>query len=317
MMLEKPLVSAIILTYNRCEDLKRCLDSLMRQSYKDYDILVIDNGSTDCTSDMLKTYSLKVVMDPTKKLSYLFNLAWKSTSGNYLAYLADDVELHPDWLKNAVETFMKYERVGAVGGPIISTQKQEMHLLYEEAKRSKLLSLVAKIYEKIVMEGRLFEPGALAQSGAYSIGASLESSMEFKSQILVDLLTTSAMVVKREVFLKVGGFDENFYFNHADGDLFIRMKKAGYELLFNPEVVAWHRVRLGSSRNPYYIARDTGYFLIKDVWPMTLSGWLGFMLNIAYFNMYWVYRALKTGDIKQLKGIRAFLIGVTDYLKQP
>lgn len=307
----------VILTYNRREDLKRCLDSLMKQIYKAFDVIVIDNNSTDGTLNMLRAYPVKVAKDSTRKLSYLFNLAWKKTSGNYIAFLADDVELHPDWMKNALETFMMHDRVGAVGGPIISTQKQEMYLLYEEARRSKLLSFVAKIYERIVMEGRLFEPGALTQSGAYSMGASLELSMKLKSPITVDLLTTSAMVVKREVFLKIGGFDENFYFNHADGDLFVRMKKAGYELMFNPKVIAWHRVRLGPSRNPYYIARDTGYFLAKNIRPKTLPGCLGFILNIAYFNAYWVYRALKIGDMKELNGVWAFLTGVTEYLKQP
>jgi glycosyltransferase involved in cell wall biosynthesis len=130
----------------------------MKQSYKDFDILVIDNGSTDDTSDVLKIYPVKVIKDPTKKLSYLFNLAWKSTSGNYIAFLADDVEVHPDWSKNAIETFTMYDGIGAVGGPIISTQKQEMHRLYEEATQSKLLSFIAKIYERVVMEGRLFDP---------------------------------------------------------------------------------------------------------------------------------------------------------------
>jgi GT2 family glycosyltransferase len=124
------------------------------------------------------------------------------------------------------------------------------------------------------------------------------------------------MIVKREVFNKIGGFDENFYFNHADGDFFIRMKKAGYKLMFNPKVIAWHHVRPGPSRNPYYIARDTGYFLAKDVRAKTLSGWLGFILNMAYFNTYWFYKALKTGDIKQLEGVWAFLTGVVEYLKR-
>ncbi len=254
MMPKKPLVSVVVLTYNRCEYLKRCLNSLMRQSYTDFDVLVIDNASTDDTLAVLKTYPVKVMTDPRKKLSYLFNLAWKSTQGKYVAYLADDVELHFDWLRNAIETFGIDERIGCVGGPIISTRKQEMHLLYEDANRSILLSFAARVYERVIMEGRLFEPGALAQSGAYSMGASLESSLRFKSPISVDLLTTSAMIVKREVFHKIGGFDENFYFNHADGDLFIRMKKAGYELMFNSQVVAWHHVRPGLSRNTYYIS---------------------------------------------------------------
>ncbi len=316
-MLPKNLsVSVVILTYNRCEDLRRCLNSLMKQSYKNFEILVIDNGSTDCSPDVLKSYAVRVIINLTKKLSYLFNLAWKNTTGDYIVYIADDVELHHDWLKYALETFREYSEIGAVGGPIISKCKQEMHLLYEEAKQSKLLSFLAHVYERIVMEGKLLEPGILAESGAYSMGASLEPSLKLRSPIFVDLLTTSAMVVKRQVFQKIGGFDENFYFNHADGDLFVRMKKAGYRLMFNPKVIASHYVRLGPSRDPYYIARDTGYFLAKNIRPKTLHRWLGFILNVIYLNAYWFHKFLKTGEIRQLKGIRAFLTGIVEYLKR-
>ncbi len=287
----------------------------MRQSYTDFDVLVIDNASTDNTLAVLKTYPVKVITDPKKKLSYLFNLAWRSTKGNYIAYLADDVELHHDWLKSAIQTFSISDKIVCVGGPIISTHKQGMHLLYEKANSSKLLIFISKIYEDVIMEGRLFEPGALAQSGAYSMGASLESSLRYKSPISIDLLTTSAMVVERKILNKLGGFDENFYFNHADGDLFIRMKQAGYKLIFNPKVIAWHHVRPGLSRNVYFVARDTGYFIAKDIRPDTLRGCLGFVLNIVYLNAYWIYQALETGDTKNLYGIQAFLIGATDYLK--
>lgn len=308
-------VSIAVLTYNRRKFLRRCLNSLLNQSYKNSDILVIDNGSTDGTLELLKNYPVRIIVDHTKKLSYLFNLAWKNTTGDYIAYLADDVELHPNWLENALKTFEKSREIGAVGGPIISTRKQEMRLLHEEAKRSKFLSFFAYIYDKIIMEGKKFQPGILAKSGAYSMGASLESSLKIRSSIPVDLLTTSAMVINREVFLKIGGFDENFHFNHADGDLFIRMGRAGYKLMFNPRVIASHHVRPSLSRDPYYIARDTGYFFAKDIRPETLNGWLSFILNIFYFNAYWMYKFLKTGDSKQLKGIRAFVTGVIEYLK--
>lgn len=307
-------VSIVIITYNRCEDLKQCLDSLMRQTFKGFETIIIDNGSTDSTINLLKKYSVKTLVNTTKKLSYLFNLAWQSASGDYIGYLADDVELHPDWLKNAMDTFETFENAGAVSGPIISTKKQEMRLLYERTEESKLLAFLAKIYDKIVMEGKLFKPGALASSGAYSMGAGLESSCKIKSPIIVDLLTTSAMVMKREVFLKVGNFDENFYFNHADGDFFIRMKKAGYELIFNPKAIAWHRVRHGPSRDPYYVARDTGYFLAKNIHPKNFSEWLRFILNIMYFNAYWFHKAYATKDLKQIKGISAFTSGFLECL---
>lgn len=307
-------VSVLVFTCNRDEDLKRCLDALRQQTHKNFELIVVDNSSTDSTSQLLKEYPAKVIRNNTKKLSYLFNLGWHNASQEIIAYLADDVETDPEWLRNIVDTFQKFPEAGAVSGPLISTKKQEMHLLYEAAQNAKFLKFFAKIYENIIMEGKLFEPGRLCQSGAYSMGAGLPICLKIKEPIEVDLLTTSSMGIRKKVLRELSGFDEHFYFNHADGDFFIRMKKAGYKLIFHPKVKALHHVRSGPSRYPYYIGRDTAYFLMKDIRPRTISGWFRFLLNVIFFNGYWFYKAIQVRDIKQLNGFFGFFFGVLQYL---
>lgn len=308
-------VSIIINTCNRVQDLKRCLDSLRAQTHKNFETIVIDNNSTDGTSNLLRQYSVKVVRNSTKKLSYLFNLGWHNASGDILAYIADDVEADPEWLENIIGTFNKFPKAAAVSGPIISTQKQEMHLLYEQARKSSSLRPLLWLYERVIMENKLFEPGRLCQSGAYSMGAGLPRSMNLKGPIEVDLLTTSSMGIRKKVLQELAGFDENFYFNHADGDLFVRLKKQGYRLIFNPEIKALHYARPGPSRFPYYMGRDTAYFFMKDIRPKSLSGWGCFLLNIIFFNGYWFYKAIQIRDIKQLNGFFGFLCGIFQYLR--
>jgi hypothetical protein len=123
------------------------------------------------------------------------------------------------------------------------------------------------------------------------------------------------MAAKKEIFQKVGGFDENFLFTHADGDFFIRARKAGYKLIFDPKVIVWHHVNpRGATRAAYYQGRDFAYFYMKSIRPRSLPGWLRYMLNIVYFNFYWLHKTWKTGNVGFLKGVQGFLHGLEYYM---
>lgn len=307
----KPTISVVLPTYNRCADLKRCLDSLMRQSYKDFEIIVIDNGSTDGTSDLLKLYPVKVIKDSTKNLFYLSNLGWRNASADIVAYVSDDCEAHPDWLKSIVVAFHHSKNVGAVGGPAIAMRKQEIASMYDVCKNSVILGFLAKIYAVVVMENRFFDIGVLCQSGAYTMGGSMPFSAKLKHSIHVDFLTITNMAVRKSAIQAVSGFDEGFPQHHGDADLSIRMKKSGYKLIFDPKVVVWHHPNpRGPSRSAYYLARDYARFYIKDIHPSKPSGYLRLVLNTLFFNLFWLYKAIHSKSILPLSGISGFVSGV-------
>ena len=71
-----------------------------------------------------------------------------------------------------------------------------------------------------------------------------------------------------------------------------------------------HYVRLGPSRNAYFIGRDTGTFHKHHLRPIHLSGYIGAMLNIGVLQAYWVFKALTHRDLSQLKGISGYFEGV-------
>ncbi|MFQ6085405.1 MAG: glycosyltransferase family 2 protein [Candidatus Bathyarchaeia archaeon] len=309
-------VSVVIPTYNRCRDLERCLESLRRQTFTDFETVVIDNGSTDGTPNLLTRYPVKVIRDETKNLAHLFNLGWRETTSEVVVYINDDAEAHPDWLENVVKTFESFEDAAVVGGPTIATRNQEILSLHQRATSSKLLGLLAMIYDSVVLEGRLLDIGVLCESGAYSIGGSLALSAELSHPIHVDVLTITNMAVRRQVLASLGGFDENFRFWHIDGDFFVRLKRAGLKAIFNPKVVVWHHVSpVGATRSAYVMARGTAYFLLKSVRPRSTGGWLRYLLNVMYFNFYWLYKVWATNDVGFLRGIPGFVEGVRHYLR--
>lgn len=315
----------IVNTYpnpTRNKDLKKCLHSLISQTYQDFEILLIENFSD--TADVEKTLfeferyknKISIITSPTKKLSFLFNLGWKSTKTEYVAFLADDAEADPKWLENINLELDEDPKVAVVSGPVISAcyPAGEMHRLYLLSQKTLLFKLLAWPYLYFAAEGKIQKPGNLFESGAYSFGTSLKEAEGFERQE-IDLATTTSMGIRKSVLEELGGFDENFSFNHADGDLFIRTKKLGYKIIFNPKVVAYHNVRIGPSRNAYIIGEDTGKFYRKDIRPKTLRGWVGACLNIKVLNAYWIYNFLRTGDVKQLQGITGFFKGFFSKIK--
>lgn len=307
-------IDVIVNTCNRDEDLKRCLESLKNQTYKDFEILIIDNGD----SKIAKDYTNRVIKDNTKKLSYLFNLGWKNAKTDIIAYIADDAEADCYWLENILKTFETIPQAGAVSGPVISScyPSGEIHRLYLVSQKNRFLQILSRPYFSLVFENKILEPGRLCQSGAYTIGAGLAQSKNIPTPIEIDLLTTTSMGIKKDILESLGGFDENFWFNHADGDLFVRMKKKDYKLIFNPTVVVKHHIRMGPSRDPYFIGRDTAYFFLKDIKPKRLQGWIGFFLNILTLNNYWLYKAVQMRQVNQLRGITGFFMGINDYIKR-
>ncbi|MFX1519416.1 MAG: glycosyltransferase family 2 protein [Promethearchaeota archaeon] len=114
-----PSVSVIIITYNRCRDLERCLDSIMAQTYSNFETIIVDGGSTDCTFDVIQQYPLKIVQEPKRGgISAARNLGISHSKGDIVVFLDDDAIAEMDWLENLVKPF-ENEKVAGVSGKVI------------------------------------------------------------------------------------------------------------------------------------------------------------------------------------------------------
>ncbi len=307
-------VGILVFTCNRPDDLKRCLDSIKAQTHTSWELLVVDNGTDPATDALLASCGCRVIKDGTKKLSYLFNLGWKHLHTDLIAYLADDVKIEPDWLAEGLASLERRPEAAVVTGPLVSPAAftGQMHALHERSRKNPILRLAADFYETVVLENKTFEPCVLCESGGYSLGQGFRPS--FSQEREVDLATTSGMIIRRCALEEVGGFDESFLFNHADGDLFVRLRKTGARIIYCPRMLAFHYNRMGPSRYPFIVGRDTAYFLLKDIRPRSLNGWFGLLVNCVFINAFWLYRSLAEKDPRQLKGITGFGKGILDYL---
>jgi hypothetical protein len=71
---------------------------------------------------------------------------------------------------------------------------------------------------------------------------------------------------------------------------------------------------MGPSRDVYNVARDTAYFIMKDIRPRSLGAVLRIGINMLFLNGYWIYKSVAAKDSGYLKGMTAFLSGVSDFL---
>ncbi len=125
--MDKPLISAIICTHNREQYLGAAIDSLLRQSFERYEVIVVDNASSDRTSEIVKarlTHStgpnpkLRYIHEPTLGLSVARNRGAAVAKGEVLAYLDDDAEASAGWLAALWEVFAQEEKVAIAGGKV-------------------------------------------------------------------------------------------------------------------------------------------------------------------------------------------------------
>lgn len=314
-----PKVSVVVCTYNRRDDLRHCLDHLMKQTYKDFEILVVDGGSTDGTIQLIQNYSVKLIRQHEKGIVHAYNLGWKNARGEIVAYIDDDAIADENWLLNVVSTFEKSNKIGGVTGPVIIPEACRSHrdlIAFLEKRRNFLGSSIAiGIYKAVILEGKHHEINRILESGAFSLGSSMAYSASLQKEVPVDYLSGSNMSFRRELLELTGGFDKYYSGVRAEcsePDLHFKIRKLGNTLLFNAKAVVWHFPGPISSRAHSHAqssARNFVYFYLKHFRPLTINKILKFSLNLLYQNAYWFYNFSLTGNLEYLRGIRGIFDG--------
>lgn len=118
---DDPLISVVICTYNRAELLGDCLDSLVRQDEGGFEIIVIDNNSTDDTPSVVENFTdrdvpVRYIFEPQQGLSPARNRGWREARGRYVAYLDDECRTTKDWIGNMTASIQTHEPE-MLGGP--------------------------------------------------------------------------------------------------------------------------------------------------------------------------------------------------------
>jgi GT2 family glycosyltransferase len=224
----KPTISVVVLTWNGIHYLAPCLESLLAQDGADLEIIVVDNGSTDGTPDLMaERYPGVRLIRNERNLGFAAgnNIGLRAAAGDLMVLLNVDTEVHPGWLAALVAAF-EDPATGIVG----------CKLLYPD--------------------------GTIQHAGAYLYGPRGESAHvgrfaqddgRFDKLIDSDFVTGAAIAIRRQTLEQIGFLDESFApIYYEDVDWCYRARAAGFRVVYQSQAVVTHHESTTSTEFSYW-----------------------------------------------------------------
>lgn len=194
------------------------------KDYGDAEIIVVDNASVDGTVGYLSNYECTIIINKTNKgFSIAHNQAGRIAQGEYILLLNNDTLVSPGFLKTMEDTFKLDPKIGAVGCLIVKMDDTK------------------KVQHAGVMFTDDYIPYELGLGIPDTIPAIPMSDPRVRSVREVPSVTAACVMIKRDVFEKVGGFDEEYKNGWEDTDLMLKIREKGYKIWYNGNATIFHK----------------------------------------------------------------------------
>jgi len=284
-----PLVSIIIVNWNAKDYLEQCINSLLSQTLSDFEIILVDNNSTDNSLELIeKKYTQIKLIKNNENVGFAEgnNVGIKHAKGKYIALFNPDAVAEKKWLSHLISVLDSSDRIAAVTG--------KMYYLDDKYGKDAVFCTWSKI-----------DP--------YSANPYNFSGNEPMSK--VDYVSGAAMVFKRSVIDTVGLLDREYFLYFEETDWCARMIRAGYDLIYVPNAIVWHAVSpLSSSSNKiYYMERSRLRFAIKNF----DANYLLYFFGIFFLESSGIFgRDLKNRNFERTQiRFRAIMWNLTNFFK--
>jgi hypothetical protein len=256
----------VILNWNRPKDTIVCLRSIENLKIKNFKlrIVVVDNASKDGSVQMLTAYKLKnaeyKLLVNKENLGYAggMNTGIKyalSKRADYIVPLNNDTLLDSGLITNLLRAANKNPKAGLLCPKIYFAKGFEFHKgRYTKSELGKVV---------------WYAGGTIDWNNVYGINDGVDEvdKGQFDKEKETDFATGNCMFIRKKVLEDVGMFDEKYYMYLEDVELCVRIKKAGWQVLYVPSAVMWHKVGqssgIGSDLNDYFIHRNRLLFGMK------------------------------------------------------
>ncbi len=228
--LEWPRISVVCCCYNGAKFIGDCLEALTRQDYPDYEVIVIDDGSTDDTAAIASRYDVRLTSQENKGLSAARNEGMRQATGEITAYIDDDAYPDPDWLRYIAWTYMQGGHDGA-GGPNLPPPG----------------------------DGLMADLVALAPGGPNHV---------LITDTVAEHVPGCNSTYRTEALRAIGGYDARYRTAGDDVDVGWRIQERGGTIGFSAGAMVWHH-RRGTARGYLKQQRGYGYAeaLLEQKWP--------------------------------------------------
>lgn len=223
--------SIVIPNWNGKVHLPVCLDSIAKQSYKGFQVILVDNGSSDDSVSYVRTHHPQVhVIELPENAGFAraVNLGIQASDSEFVALLNNDIELEPDWLAVLIDALDSHAEVGAVTGKMLNYYHRD---------------IIDAAGDELSLNGNAGGRGHGERDGEF-----------YDTQCHVFGVCAGAAVYRRAVFSDVGLFDQDFFAWYEDVDLDLRMQLRGHKCLYVPAARCYHK-RGGTVRSsdPFFV----------------------------------------------------------------
>ena len=199
-----PRISVVVCSFNGERTIGACCEALVRLDYPDYEVIVVDDGSTDRTAEIARGFGFRVISTENQGLSSARNTGMQAAAGEIIAYTDDDAPPDPHWLTFLAWGFMTTGHA-AIGGPNIAP------------------------------------PGGLiADCVAHAPGGPVHVLL---SDRVAEHVPGCNLAVRRRCLEEIGGFDPRYRAAGDDVDVCWRLQERGWSIGFSPAAMVWHHRR--------------------------------------------------------------------------
>jgi GT2 family glycosyltransferase len=243
---EDAMVSVIVITHNGKHFLKNCFTSLLRQTYGNFVPYLLDNGSSDGSSEYVReNFPLVKILRFNRNLGFskAYNEAIKRVNSKYIVLLNDDTIVDTRFLEELIKVMESDDKIFAAGSKIFLLD--EPNILNHAG-------------------------GALSIIGAgIDIGMGHIDAPMFNQLKEVGYVCGAAMIIRRDYFIELGGFDEDYFAYFEDVDLCWRAWLKGYKCIYVPSSIVYHKYggSWGKRKSPIRVflgTRNRLYNIIKN-----------------------------------------------------
>lgn len=239
-------VSIIIPNYNGAKYIKECIDSVYNQTYKDYELIVVDNASMDDSNKIIEENypQIKLIKNNTNTgFSVAVNQGIKTAKGEYVLLLNNDTLAEPTWLEALVRTIEKDTRIFSVCSKMIRYREKDK---------------IDDAGDYYTILGWSYKRGDGKSASLYSKTEEVFSSC------------AGAAIYRKAIFDEIGYFDENFFAYLEDMDISYRAKLNGYKNIYCGDAEIYHigSATSGSRYNEFKVklaARNNIYLIYKNM----------------------------------------------------
>ncbi|MFH0921669.1 MAG: glycosyltransferase family 2 protein, partial [Fibrobacterota bacterium] len=295
--MQKGLVSIVIVNWNGKRFLNECLNSIFAQTYKNNEIVFVDNGSEDGSVEYIRgafpLITKLAVLDKNYGYAYANNEGMKLCEGEFIALVNNDLVLKEDWLEKVVDSFNKHDdMVGSLATKIIQYHKR-------------------KLIDSIGIEYLPF--GAFADYKGINV-----NSNQANQECFTFAACAAAAVYRKRMLVTIGGFESKYFAYFEDSELSFRAQLFGYKCFYEPSAISYHiGSGTGNKNSSFYV-----YHGRKNIEYLFFTNMQGYLL-LKYLPIHFTYEVLNliyfTSIGKGLSFLKAkviFLINIKYVIKR-